>query len=527
MNVFQPHTVRSVLEAAWHGPILFADRRRILEVCPSLLPSRLVSTTFANISHEDAWGFKFEWTPDHLSLEDSEPLKHSYDVLAEECLEVLDTIDPPKKGTLPRNSNSYDRTNPPPTAQGEKIDSSASPPKVPGRDLYQLFCEHHDSHPKLRELWTEVNTVPPWVDWDQILRGQNVFYRYGGACLTGLAYQSLLGGMGAARVVETLARTGGFSTKVARRRLFETTQHILQCTRSLEALQPGGDGFASSIRVRFLHAAVRNRIMKLAKERPDYYKVSEWGVPINDLDSIATISTFSATLIWLSLPRQGLFLREQEIEDYVALWRYIAHLMGCPTDPYFTNPAHAKAIMETLLYNEIRPSETSALLANNIIKSLDDQPPGYASADFLIASARWLNGNELCDRLGLARPSLYYWALFAGQNLFFCAVCYTYRAIPALDRRKVAALKDVFYKIVVESKYGLEGKETMFDFKYVPEFSTITEMNDGKEVRPRMRGVETRNLKWLVLGVGVLVGFTWIGLRVVSGIVRLAWKLLV
>lgn len=27
----------------------------------------------------------------------------------------------------------------------------------------------------------------------------------------------------------------------------------------------------------------------------------------------------------------------------------------------------------------------------------------------------------------------------AGQVLFFMAVCYTYRAIPALDRRKIAA----------------------------------------------------------------------------------------
>jgi hypothetical protein len=43
-----------------------------------------------------------------------------------------------------------------------------------------------------------------------------------------LAYQSLLGGMGAARVTEVLARTGGFSTQVAKARMYETTQHILQ-----------------------------------------------------------------------------------------------------------------------------------------------------------------------------------------------------------------------------------------------------------------------------------------------------------
>lgn len=132
-----------------------------------------------------------------------------------------------------------------------------------------------------------------------------------------LTYQSLLGGMGAGRVTEVLARTGGFSTKVAKHRLYETTQHILEVTKSLDSIKPGGAGMQSSIRVRLLHAAVRRRIMKLAKEKPSYYSVEEFGIPINDLDSIATISTFSTTLIWLGFPRQGIYLRKQEIEDYV------------------------------------------------------------------------------------------------------------------------------------------------------------------------------------------------------------------
>ena len=443
-------------------------------------------------------------------------MKHSYDVLAEECLQRIDKISPPPDKTLPRRSSTESTTTDTP-------DEKPSP--EPKRDLYILLRDNVDKDAKLKQLWDQVNTVPSWVDWEQIKRGQEVFYRYGGANITGLAYQALLGGMGAARVVETLARTGGFSPKVARRRLFETTQHILQCTRSLESMQPGGEGFASSIRVRFLHSAVRNRIMQLAQQRPDYYNVEEWGIPVNDLDSIATILSFSATLIWLSLPRQGIYLRQQEITDYVALWRYIGYVMGTP-DEYFETPERAKAVSESLLYYEVNPSETSKLMANNIIKSLDDQPPGYASADFLIASARWLNGNELGDRLGLARPSIYYWMLFAGQCMFFMVFCYVHRSIPALDRKKVEGLKKVFYAIVVESKYGLEGNETNFDFKYVPEFSTVTELNDSKEQRPNMRGVETRNLKWLLYGVGGLGLAGYMSYRVTTAVIGGFWSML-
>lgn len=371
----------------------------------------------------------------------------------------------------------------------------------PKRDLYALLQDNAGQHYKLQQLWDEANTVPSWVDYAQLERGQNVFYRYGGPALTGLAYQSLLGGMGASRVVETLARTGGFSTKVAYRRLLETTQHILQCTKSLESVLPGGDGFKSSIRVRFLHAAVRKRILGLARERPEYFNVGEWGVPINDLDSIGTIATFSAVLIWMSLPRQGIFMRKEEITDYIALWRYIAHIVGCPTDSFET-PAKARAIHESLFLHEVNPSETSKILANNIIKSLASRPPAYASADMLIASARWLNGNDLADRLGLPRPSLYFWALMFGQCFFFVVVSYGYRSIPSLDRKKIGYLKKLFYAVVVESKYGLAGTETLFEFKYVPEYKDMTGTEDSKSELPVMQGVDKRNLKYLLIGLG-------------------------
>jgi len=394
------------------------------------------------------------------------------------------------------------------------------------RDLYTLLKDNHESDSKLHQLWKEVNTVPRWVDWVQIERGQNVFYRYGGPALTGLTYQSLLGGMGAARVVETLARTGGFDTKVARRRLFETTQHILQCTWSLENIQPGGAGWASSIRVRLLHAAVRQRIMKLTEQRPSYFNVEEWGIPVNDLDQIATIGTFCATLIWISFPRQGIFLQKQEKEDYVALWRYIGYLLGTPTE-HFETTAKAKAIMESLLHNEVQPSEMSKVLANNIIHSLEGQPPTYVSPDMLIASARWLNGNELADELGLPRVSLYYSLLMAGQCLFFMGLCYFYRALPSLSYAHVERLKRIFYAVIVDAKYGLAGTETLFDFKYVPEYDTVTEMGEPRAIKLRGSSVERRNLRVLGVFVGLVGSCTWlsfVGVRAASKMVAKLWE---
>lgn len=184
------------------------------------------------------------------------------------------------------------------------------------------------------------------MSYDQLSRGQEVFYRYAGPAIAGLTFQALLGGMGGYRVVETLSRTGGFSVRVARRRLLETFQHILDVTHDIDSLKPEGEGFTSTIRVRFLHANVRRRILALANKAEgkgkSYYDVEKLGVPINDLDSMGTIAAFSATLIWVSLPRQGIWLSEQEKEDYIALWRYLGYLLGAPTEPYFSTPPAQK-----------------------------------------------------------------------------------------------------------------------------------------------------------------------------------------
>lgn len=324
--------------------------------------------------------------------------------------------------------------------------------------------------------------------------------------------------MGANRVVETLARTGGFSANVAKRRMFETTQHILQVTKSVESIKPEGAGHASSIRVRLLHAAVRRRILKLEKQRPGYFDVEKWGIPISDLDSIATIGTFSATLIWLGLPRQGIFLKKQEIEDYIALWRLVALYLGTPTD-FFSSPEKAKYAMESITYNEIHPSETSKILANNIIASLQDQAPAYASREYLCASARWLNGHELGDALGLDRPGLYYYALVAGQCIFFMVLSYTYRSISYLDRRKLKALRRIFYAVIVENKTHGLGEETNFDFQYVPDFHRTTEMGVPTKVE-KLKGVESRNLSTLVIASAAVGLAGWLGMKITADVVK-------
>ncbi|KAJ8603459.1 hypothetical protein MRB53_042156 [Persea americana] len=170
------------------------------------------------------WDHEFQWTSSHQLPQELAPLRHACDDLADQCLQELEI----KLGV-----DAYEHLR----------------EKVTGLDK--------EKYPRSLEFWKQLHTLPEFVDFEQIRRGQDVFFRYIGAALTGLLNDSLLGGFGARRISEVLVRTGSFGKASARRRLLQTTQWILEVMDSPEALQFGAKGFKSTIQVRLLHAQVR------------------------------------------------------------------------------------------------------------------------------------------------------------------------------------------------------------------------------------------------------------------------------
>ena len=318
-------------------------------------------------------------------------------------------------------------------------------------------------------------------------------------------FNSLLGGMAAWRVCETLARTGGFGVQVTRRRLLETLQHFLEVMESVDSLKPGGKGFVSSVRVRLLHATVRRRIMDLAKQRPDYYNTKEWGVPINDLHQIGTIDAYSTALVYMSLPRQGIYLSEQQAADYLAVWRWIGYIMGTPVD-WMASPAQAKAMMESVVTSEMNPSRCSQIIANNILTAEANTPPMKASRPMLAAWAYRLNGDKLGEGLAIDKPNAFYRTMAWLQGFLLIFISSTYPLLPeSLQKRNTRVRLPCFtscrppplppfyvnarqqltwspkfmeygYEMITSQKHGGIGHSAKFEFQYTPGFGKTTEM---------------------------------------------------
>lgn len=334
-----------------------------------------------------------------------QPLRWQYDELGSRTLEVLLNL-----------------------SEEERSQSQCPVPRV---DLINLLENNYLEHPTLAHFREQSRYVPRWVDWTQISRGQDVFYRYAVANMVGFALQGFIGENAAAfGPAEVLTRTGGLSPKNLIQRVMETFQWVLQVTRSVQDIQPGGQGHASTLRVRLLHASVRRKILQLASTQPNYFDTETYGVPINSFDSVLTITFFCCNPIWVQLPQFGIKLSDQEKEDFIALYRYLSYLLGTP-DRYFQSAQEAQTTMQAMLSHKKPPSASSRQIAHAFIDSLADRAPFYISRGFIEAGCRIMNPTKLCNDLELGHPGLMSYATFRG----FCWVVHLLSLLQQSSRR--------------------------------------------------------------------------------------------
>ncbi|KAK2002104.1 transcriptional regulator [Colletotrichum falcatum] len=399
--------------------------------------------------------YSFRWTKDHIPKEKTEHLRQTYDEVGAAAVARILEIH-----------------------QRDLAEKPGGATHLSKLDLFAVLQEHHGRDEALGRLWDEVHAVPDWVDWEQLARGQRFFYRYAAANLMGFALQGFVGENSAsAGVVEVLVRTGGFRTRVLFRRLLETFQMLLEVTHSLEYVRPGGRGHATAVRVRLLHSMVRRRILKIARERgPSYYDVAAHGVPINTLDSLHALTTFACNHAFIQLPLMGISVPRREVEDYVALWRYIGHVLGTPTD-HFASAAGARVLMDSMSFNERLVTDMSLVAGHNFVETVRDLPPVNLSAGFIEAGSRVLNGDDLCDRLGMGRPGAYHYACFRGFCWLVRTLAAAQRWFPRFGDRVVDYNREILHMAIIQSQGGLGGGSKM-EFKHVPD-GTLT----GKEDR--------------------------------------------
>lgn len=262
-----------------------------------------------------------------------------------------------------------------------------------------------DAPDALRALFEQLDTVPAWVDWKRLRRGALAYQRTGLAGAMVLSALSLMNGYHSAAAVKPLVFTRQLD-KMARRRLAETGRFIAD-TIAVDGLRRHARGFASTVKVRMVHAAVRRML-----SRSPHWDTRAWGTPINNADMAATSLSFSVAMLY-GTRAMGLRFDQREADDLMLLWRYSGYLSGVDAGLLPASEAEGMEWAELIDLLQPGPDQGSVALAQalrRVILERAESPWEKALAKVALryhdGLTRATAGDDVAEDLGCGHP---YW----------------------------------------------------------------------------------------------------------------------
>ncbi len=253
----------------------------------------------------------------------------------------------------------------------------------------------------LKDLLAQVSVWPTWADGPKLDAGARAMQSTGLHGMRVLRDAGLMAGYQASAINQTLLQTGALQDG-AQRRVAHTTAWWMDVTE-VGGLRPGAAGFEMTLRVRLMHAMVRQRLL-----RGETWSTAQWGLPVNQLDMQATYLAFSVVHL-VALQTTGMWLSRDQREAVMHLWRLIGWVMGVEDELLCLSEAHGR---QTLLHNMLTQAsadEGSVKLA----RALMDEPLGRHYAGPLapwagpfnkarhLSLVRWFVGADGMRALGL------------------------------------------------------------------------------------------------------------------------------
>jgi hypothetical protein len=258
----------------------------------------------------------------------------------------------------------------------------------------QLLSSHREglSEP-LAALEAALSRVPLWFDPERAERGGAVVLRHGLLSGLSLGFKSLVTGYCSPAGNKPLAFSARL-TEDTSRRLGETARFV-EAVSLPGGLLRGGDGFATTVRVRLMHARVR-----VGLRHSPRWRTAEWGLPINQYDMAGTILLFSRELVD-GLRQLGAVVSDEEEADLLHLWRAVGVVMGVDPELLPTCREDADLVWSLLDATQAPPDEDSRRLTNALIDSAQERGAPAAYVAFTRALTRHFVGKARADALGL------------------------------------------------------------------------------------------------------------------------------
>ena len=164
-------------------------------------------------------------------------------------------------------------------------------------------------------------------------------------------------------------------------------------------MEPWGDGWRLTLRVRLVHAQSRRLLL-----RSDEWNQDRYGMPISTAHLLLAGAAFSGRLMRHTAELGGDFTQEER-EAYVHVWRYTGLLIGIPEEIVFHDEASALRVFRVGAMCEPPADDDAIIMANSIVNSapviigVSEPAKRRRMARVVTQTSRELIGDELADTL--------------------------------------------------------------------------------------------------------------------------------
>lgn len=320
-----------------------------------------------------------------------------------------------------------------------------------------------DAPESLRALFAAIDTCPDWVDWPAVERAGQTLFRTGFIGGTVLGTKSLMTGYVSPAGNKPLIMSG----QLHRRdrigfRLAETSRFVVDvCTPG--GMRRFGAGFATTVRVRIMHAMVRHLLHQSGQ-----WDAEAWGAPINQHDMAGTTLLFSGAFVE-GVRQFGFEVDRREAEDYLMLWRLNGWLIGVEPALLPNDEREAMRLAEVIRITQADPDDDARKLVHAMIRSPLQTAPDDAKAQAMAARqvrlgwgfARAMLGEDMADKLELPKtPARHVVPAMAKVISRAEAVANKHASSRAAWRRAWTRAGHRYWKMAIEQ--GLAGRPASF-----------------------------------------------------------------
>lgn len=332
------------------------------------------------------------------------------------------------------------------------IAALAQQQQLTGDTLSRIEAQSPHQDGPFRDWQLATQTVPEWVDWQQINLGRQLFLRHAPLAIASFVLGTLMEVYAPPGSAKVLVHTGRLRQDVLRR-LYETAT-MVSAVLAPQGMRVGGAGHQAVLKVRLLHARVRHHVLQSG-----HWPSQQLGMPINQLQMGMTALGFSLRIV-RGLQRLGIQLDADLVKSYQHLWRYANWLQGVDPALQADSLAGEAELYQQLAPLLLRPDDNSRILTDAVHQHLGGKAPFFLPSSGLQAISRHLLDATLADAYQLPRHRGWQVALRLIQSVNHVAGLR--RWIPGLGRIEGALGEFYFHQLIA---YGLAKQTADYGFK--------------------------------------------------------------